>query len=289
MSSVTMLPPPTSLHPREESPRTGREASAGPGSRPPAPGSSAEWCSWFRANEASLLDVPWTLGAGIAADERDAIASSIQEFQLGESSEGRHLIDCARVHAERIGDPEYVAAIRHLIREEQRHARDLGRFMDLAGIPRVGRTWTDAVFRWLRRGAGLELSVGVLVTAEIIAKIYYRALRETTGSTVLRRVCDQILRDEVEHVRFQTERLAILRRGRPSSRLRLTAALHRFLFWGTVEVVAWRHRRALRAGGYSLKRFRREAWFEFQTDLGRMDPRTWDFQAMTLDPRWGLT
>ena len=137
----------------------------------------------------------------------------MQEFQLGESSEGRHLMTRAIRHAADTGDVDYIPALRLFIAEEHRHARDLGRVLDLAGIPRVGRTWPDTVFRWLRKGAGLELSIAVLVTAEIIAKVYYAALREATHAPVLRRLCDQILADEVQHVRFQAERVAILRRG----------------------------------------------------------------------------
>ena len=87
--------------------------------------------------------------------------------------------------------------------------------MDLNRIPRVRRGWTDSVFRWLRNVVGtLEISIGVLVTAEIIAKVYYPALREASGSVVLRAICDQIIRDERKHVEFQTEQLAGLRIGR---------------------------------------------------------------------------
>ena len=143
----------------------------------------------------------------------------MQEFQLGESSEGRHLMTRAIRHAADTGDVDYIPALRLFIAEEHRHARDLGRVLDLAGIPRVGRTWPDTVFRWLRKGAGLELSIAVLVTAEIIAKVYYAALREATHAPVLRRLCDQILADEVQHVRFQAERVAILRRGKSAPRL----------------------------------------------------------------------
>ena len=44
-------------------------------------------------------------------------------------------------HAADTGDATYVQALRLFMAEEYRHARDLGRVMDLAGIPRVGRTW----------------------------------------------------------------------------------------------------------------------------------------------------
>ena len=144
-------------------------------------------------------------------------------------------------------DPAYREVIRLFIREEQRHARELGRFMKLADIPLLSRTWPDTVFRWLRHRAGLELSITVLLTAEILAKVYYVGLRDATGSALLQRLCEQILADEIAHVRFQAERLAILRQGRAAWRLRTWHGWQRMLFWGACWVVWWGHARALRA------------------------------------------
>ena len=242
-------------------------ASAGlPGAK-----TSREWLGYFEHNARHLFDVPWDAPVG----ETEAIAESIQGFQLGASSEGRHLTACAREYAERTGDEDYVEALKYFIREEQRHARDLARFMERAGIPTIDRTWPDTVFRSLRQFAGLELSISVLITAEIVAKVYYPALREATRSPMLRRVCDRIISDEIQHVEFQSERLAMLRRGRGDAALAATHGLHRFLFGGTLGVVWWKHARALRAGGYGLRRFWSAAWRMFEETRRRMDPRTY--------------
>ena len=252
--------------------------------RLPAFMASAEWVEYFRRNRDRLLEQPWELGAEVTEAERDAIAASVREFQLGESSEGRHLVTAARRYAERAGDPVYVEALRLFIAEEHRHARDLGRFLDLAGVERAAKSWPDTVFRWLRRRAGLETSIVVLVTAEIIAKVYYAALREATGSRLLRRLCDQILSDEVAHVHFQTERLAILRNGRSPWRVRFRQSLHQFLMAGTCVVVWHKHGRALRAGGYGFGRFWRETWREMREALVRSDPQS--YVPTAANPRY---
>jgi hypothetical protein len=123
-----------------------------------------------------------------------------------------------------------------------------GRVLDLAGIGRAERAWPDTVFRWLRHRAGLELSITVLVTAEVIAKVYYAALHGATGCAVVRRLCEQICRDEVAHVHFQTERLARLRRGRRRWVLGLMRAAHRVFYFGTCLVVWHKHGRCAREG-----------------------------------------
>jgi len=233
-----------------------------------------DWIAHFRRNRAVLLTIPWDLGAELTDAERAAIARSIQAFQLGESSEGRNLMRYARAWAARSGDVDYVEAIRLLIAEEQRHARDLGRFMELNGIACIQHRWTDSVFRALRNLLGtLEISIGVLVTAEIIAKVYYAALREASESTTLRRICDQILRDEVRHVEFQTEQLARLRLGRAPLLLRATLALQQFLFVGATLLVAWSHRPTLARGGFGFRRFWGACRSEFARDFfGRVEP-----------------
>jgi hypothetical protein len=235
--------------------------------------STQKWLAHFRRNARMLRQIPWEVGAELAPSEKRAITTSIQAFQLGESSEGRHLMCYARKWADRSGDQGYVSAIRSLIAEETRHAADLGRFMDLNGIARIQRGWTDSVFRRLRNVVRtLEISIGVLVTAEIIAKVYYAALRDATESAVLRAICDQILRDEYKHVEFQTEQLALMRLNRRAAPLWITLALHRILFAGTVIVVGWSHRHALARGGYSLRRFWSESMREFGRDLAAMNP-----------------
>jgi hypothetical protein len=238
---------------------------------------SEEWREHFHRNAASLLAIPWEKGVELTEAERRAVAASAQEFQLGESSEGKHFQGLARAYGQRTGDMEYVYALRLFIAEENRHARDLGRVLDLAGIERIGHTWPDAVFRWLRHRAGWELSIAVLVTAEIIAKVYYAALREATASTVLRRLCDQILSDEVQHVRFQCERLAILRARRSRFTVWLKGAVQRGFFAGTCRVVWWKHRHALRAGGYTYRTFRMAARAEMAAAVKLMDPANYVF------------
>ena len=224
---------------------------------------SREWLDYFTRNIQHLLDVPWHLGRELSDEDVDAISASVQGFQLGESSEGKHLVRCAKMHSETTCDPDYYDAIKLFIREEQRHACDLARFLDLNGIPTVKAAWPDSVFRFLRRGAGLELSIAVLVTAEIIAEVYYPALQAATNSVVLKAVCDQIIQDETPHVQFQCERLAILRSRRSWLGGFMTYAAQRFLFFGTCFVVWMKHGPVFRRAGQGFRTFWKTAWEDY--------------------------
>jgi hypothetical protein len=241
--------------------------------------SSQDWVEYFRKNRASLLVIPWEIGIALSAAEKRAVASSVPEFQLGESSDGSRFIEMAELYALRSGDVEYVRALKLFIREEQRHGRDLGKVLDAAGIERITHSWSDAIFRWLRHRCGLGLSIAVLVSAEIIAKIYYLAVQRATESAVIRKLCDQILADEVEHVRFQCERLAILRRSWPGVLIGLTHAWHWFFIAGTCLVVWRKHRLLLRRGGYGFFSFSKSVFGELREAIGIMDPRNYLWTA----------
>ena len=226
---------------------------------------SADWLRYFEANRQLLLEIPWEAGPELTARERRAIRRSVQEFQHGESSDGRQLLRYAHDYADRTGDRDYLPALQLFIAEEHRHARDLGRFLAINGIPLVAHTPSDRVFRSLRHVAGsLEVSIAVLITAEIIAQVYYAALREATNSRILRRLCEQILQDEAAHVQFQAQQLETLRAGRGPLRRGLTMAAQRMLFLGTCLVVWLFHGRALDAGGHRFTRFWHGAWLHFE-------------------------
>jgi len=239
--------------------------------------SSQRWVKYFRSNAASLTVIPWELGIRLSPQERRAVESSVPEFQLGESSDGLRFIEMAELHALRGGDVEYVRALKLFIREEQRHGRELGKVLDLAGIPRIKHSWSDAIFRWMRHRCGLGLSIAILVTAEIIAKIYYIAVREATTSAPIRRLCDQILQDEVEHIFFQCERLAILRRHWPGFVIRLVHWWHWMFMAGSCAVVWRKHRLLLRRGGYGFFSFCKAVFGELRESIQIMDPRSYQW------------
>jgi len=103
----------------------------------------------------------------------------------------------------------------------------------------------------------------VLITAEIIAKVYYKALREATGSPLLQRLCDQILMDEDQHILFQSWTLGLFFSQKNGLKKFLTRGWHRILMTGTMVIVWIQHGRVLRAGGYSFSSFLVNTWQVF--------------------------
>ncbi len=211
------------------------------------------WLDYFRNNPQAVDAQPGCL----STDEKRAIGGSIAAFQLGEYSEGHSLMKFARSFAETERADALVEITRMFIREEQNHALLLKDFMARNSIPTIKQTYTDTVFRKLRKRAGYELSITVLITAEIIALTYYRALRQATGHPYLKAICSKILADETAHVAYESTLIRFIRAKHSPLKRRLMRALHRLLLFGTIIVVWREHRKVLLRGGYPFSAFRR--------------------------------
>lgn len=224
---------------------------------------SQKWFTHFSLRSMTALYVSPLQSEQLTPREKAAIAKSIQQFQLGEGSKGQRLLDRGKKYAREADDACFAAALTLFIREEQQHSRYLGAFMESQGIPRVARHWVDTAFRRLRGLAGLELSLTVLVTAEIIAVPYYRALRDATASTTLKMICRRILEDEAAHLRFQASMLGRISARRSAEWQRAAGKLHRQFLLGTIALVWMEHRSVFEAAGYGFARFWEETLAEF--------------------------
>jgi hypothetical protein len=123
------------------------------------------------------------------------------------------------------------------------------------GIPLKQVNWTDSIFRRIRKLAGYEAAVTVLVTAEMIGFVYYRALARATASRGLKSICRQMCADESVHLRYETQLLMTLRGERGTMARGLVDGAHRLLLSVAAFVVFHDHRRVLRHVGYDARSF----------------------------------
>jgi hypothetical protein len=235
--------------------------------------STQRWIEHFELNCRRQPIQPWALGAKLTVAERVTVIDSIKQFQLGESGEGKHLKKCARAHAGQTEDLDYPTAVTLFIAEEQRHSAMLGQYLHLAGESRLNKSKVDGIFRWLRHLMGLELSLIVLSTAEVVATVYYRALRDATECELLRSICRRILRDEAAHLAFHRDRFLTLRWNRSLVARSILRLIHHCLLMAALLPVWWCHGRVFRAGGISFLKLARDAHCRLHQDLRRVGLR----------------
>jgi len=210
------------------------------------------WLNHFEYHADHPRRLPEGVPNVLTVTERHLIAPSVATFQLGEQSSGSNLLRAAYHFAQKHAAPEVARITELLIREEQQHAALLKSFMVAHGIPMRQQHWSDRAFRRIRKLAELEFSLGVLVTAELIGNVYYRALETATECQRLRLLCRMMVADELAHIGFESDLLLSMRAGK-SAPVRITMDVaHRTFLIGTALVVWTTHRAVLKKAGYGL-------------------------------------
>ena len=222
------------------------------------------WLNHFEYHSEHPRRIPEGIPGVLTVAERQLIAPSIATFQLGEQSSGSNLLRAAYRFAHDHAAPEVARITELLIREEQQHAVLLKGFMAEHAIPTRRSHWTDRVFRRMRKRADLEFALGVLLSAELIGNVYYRALESATECQKLRLLCRMLVADELAHVGFESDLLLSIR-GERAAPVRIAQDLaHRTFFMCTALVVWTTHRGVLKQSGYGLVGFLRACGAQYR-------------------------
>lgn len=243
---------------------------------------SSFWREHFSHNLAKQR-IDWSIAPELSDDERSDILYSLKAWQLGETSDGRHLMAAARKYAVRINDPEYIQAVSLFIKEEQKHGSDLGRYIDLIGEHRARKDWGDTLFRKVRYlNTSMELWTIAVIIVESAAQIFYQALHDATKCPLLRRICTSILKDEAHHIKFQNERLWIIFQRKSFYAKAFSLLCYSVLFFFTIHAVWFGHARALKAGGVDRQEFMRGMSYKFFNSMKFLWKRDTTAQAAQL-------
>ncbi len=224
---------------------------------------SLYWKNHFQHN-LTKKRIDWSLEPELTASEKQNILYSLKAWQLGETSEGKHLLAAAAKFAKTTEDAEYVDAVRLFIKEEQKHGSNLGKYIDLLGEQRLKKDWGDTLFRKIRYlNTSMQLWTIAVIIVESAAQIFYRALSDATNCTLLKSVCHDILIDEAHHIKFQNERMYTIFQRKSFYNKAISLGLYSILFFGTIHAIWLGHRKAFVAGGVSKKDFFRQMYYKF--------------------------
>lgn len=212
---------------------------------------------------------------------RVPLTQSLAVFQLGESGSGSRLRRYAREVAPLENYRGYQRAIDLFVCEEQAHSRLLGRLVERLGGRLIQKQWTNSVFRRLRFLVNLEFAIQVLLTAELIAEVYYGTLYLRVPDKAVYTACRQILRDEMRHLEFQRQFLAErVASFTPLERYAWRCQFH-IIHAITTRVVAWDHRHCLRSLEVSQGMFVQRCRQSLERFQSRLDTMT---ESIIKDP-----
>src|SRR5215469_9873645 len=109
-------------------------------------------------------------------------------------------------------------------------------------IPRKQTDATDFVFCCLRRLGRFETRLHILVAAELIANVYYRALESATGCQRLKVLCRTLVADELAHIGLESQLLLTLRTRKPAVVRAGARLFHKAFFTCAASAVYLTHR-----------------------------------------------
>lgn len=231
---------------------------------------SREWIGYFQVNSIKQR-VDWSVAASIRHEEKIKILQSMQAWQLGETSDGAHLLASAKKYADRIGDSDYCEAVKLFIKEEQKHGNNLGRYLDLIGEKRIKSNWGDTLFRKVRYfNTSMELWTIAVITVESTAQVFYQSLKAASGCTLLKQICTDILIDEAFHIDFQMQRMTIIFSGKTAAGRSISYLLYRFFYFTVILIVWFGHQKAFKAGGIGFKKFIKIMRLKFRKTIQKL-------------------
>lgn len=224
---------------------------------------SSFWINHYQKN-LKQKRVNWEKKPCITQKEKESILYSLKAWQLGETSEGKNLLAAAKKHAQKIGDPDYIDAVKLFIKEEQKHGNNLGKYIDSIGEERAKSDWGDTLFRKLRYfNTSMEVWTITVIIVEYAAQVFYQSLHDATECKLLKSICNDILIDEAHHVKFQNERLFTIFKSKSLYLKIFSVTWYCLLFLGTIHAVWFGHKKAFKAGGVNKKEFMRQMYYKF--------------------------
>ncbi|MBD3581232.1 ferritin-like domain-containing protein [Flavobacterium selenitireducens] len=236
--------------------------------------SSQYWTNHFTHN-ATFERVDWAIQPQLSDGQRKRILKSLQAWQLGETSEGAHLIAAAKKYANRTHDFIFPIAVELFIKEEQKHGHNLGRYLDLIGEKRIEQDWGDSLFRKIRYfNTSMELWTLAVITVESSAQLFYQSLKDATGCPLLKQICDDILIDEERHIDFQAERMLAIYRSHHWSIRWFAFQIYRVFFFSTAAVVWFGHHKVLSVGSPTFGRYMKDMGRKFADTFGLIRKET---------------
>lgn len=234
---------------------------------------SEQWFDYYQ-NNLQIKRINWNQQPSITNKELQTILSSLQAWQLGETSDGTNLIAASKKYAEKIRDKYYVKAIELFIKEEQKHGNNLGEYLDRINKPRIKKDWGDTLFRKIRHlNTSMELWTLAVITVESAAQIFYQSLKDATNCKLLQEICTDILIDEAAHINFQSERLAVIFFNKQPGLKSLTFYFYYLFYFCTSLVVWYAHKKVFKAGGNNFKKFFYLMSSKFKRNIANLDNR----------------
>ena len=230
---------------------------------------SQTWIDHFSSN-IKIQRIDWQLQSSLKSIEKKNILSALKAWQLGETSDGSHLLKASKKYSEKINDRLYLKTVELFIKEEQKHGNNLGRYLDTIGEERLKKNWADTLFRRFRYyNSSMELWTLVVITVESAAQVFYQSLKDATECKLLKQICADILIDEAFHIDFQLQRFIIINQDKNEFSKTLRYYLYKCFYFSTIILIWFAYKKCFIAGNNDLPSYLKKMNLKFKKTIGK--------------------
>lgn len=212
------------------------------------------WLDHFDYHATRRCVMPEGKRLGLRYEERLRIAGSVIAFRHWSGIEREPLLRAASIHAGGETDAPLPKIVALLIAEKEHHAALLDAFIEQHGLTTALPLRRNRLLQsdpW----EDFETQLATLAAADLIGKVYLRALEAATGCRQLRGLCRMLVADQLAHVGFESDMLRSLNASRPAV-IRGARALAFRAHFTAASLSAWiAHRPVLEAAGYCVSTF----------------------------------
>ncbi|HEY5408678.1 MAG TPA: ferritin-like domain-containing protein [Ginsengibacter sp.] len=240
---------------------------------------SQTWIEHFSTN-IKIQRIDWQIQPSLKNSEKRNILSALKAWQLGETSDGSHLLKASKKYAEKIDDRLYVTAVELFIKEEQKHGNNLGKYLDAIGEDKLTKNWADTLFRKFRYfNSSMELWTLTVLTVESAAQVFYQSLKDATQCKLLKQICRDILLDEAFHIDFQMQRFITITENKNEFSKILRYWVYRIFYFSTITIIWVAYKKCFMAGGNSFISYWRKMSLKFEKTIGKF--RRYHYQKIS--------
>ena len=230
---------------------------------------SQAWIDHFKCN-IKIQRIDWQIQPSLKSIERKNILSALKAWQLGETSDGSHLLKASKEYSEKINDGLYLKAVELFIKEEQKHGNNLGIYLDRIGEEKLKKNWADTLFRKFRYfNSSMELWTLAVITVESAAQVFYQSLKDATECKLLKQICTDILIDEAFHIDFQLQRFIIINEDKNEFSKTLRYYLYKCFYFSTITLIWVAYKKCFIAGNNDYNSYRKKMNLKFQKTIGK--------------------
>lgn len=171
------------------------------------------WLTYFQENRGTERPIEISDEDFVSRDMRVALSKSMQQLARDFSYDGYTYIKKARNYSDGHDQSAYIAAVKLLIKEQQRQKNAVVSVMQTYAIPEKPATKLQGFLRLWAHTGRLEWNILFLLCISVLKMVYCSVMKDTTQIPALKSVYTRMATQIKEQVKFHATEIFFIRKN----------------------------------------------------------------------------